>query len=579
MRRFLKAPPHLLLLAGGLIALLALLATLQYRWLGQVSDAERDRMRTSVKARAGELALELDRELTRAFALFQLDPEIRRTRAWDRYASQFDQWQSVSRYPRLIKDVYFFETAESGPSRLERFDRAARTFAASPWPAALEPARERLERDYHEAAAKGGRFIVHRFIWLAPDLPMLVLPSPSISFSSTAPGIDHVQFMGPHAYTLVLLDAEYVRTELLPLLAARYFGGDAGFDYSVTIVDAQDPSRVVFRSADSPAVTADAADAVAPMFDVRFEELGALWPGRARAGGAAAEGPQPNSARFTFSIVQQRNGEPGRATTRIGAGPGGPRWRLLVKHRAGSVDAAIARVRVRNLLISSGILLLLAMAVGLVLVSAERARRLANQQMEFVATVSHELRTPLTVIRSAGENLADGVVDDRAQIRRYGSLIAGEGRRLSDMVEQVLEFAGVHAGRRRFETRPTQVGALVDAAVSACAPVIEEGGFTLETTIDADLPMVMADAAALQRAVQNLVVNALKYSGASRWIGLRVVGSAASTTSSPGRVVRITVEDRGLGIDAVDRRHVFEPFYRGRQAHALQIHEIGRAHV
>jgi signal transduction histidine kinase len=310
-------------------------------------------------------------------------------------------------------------------------------------------------------------------------------------------------------------------------------------------------------------MTAESADAAASLFDVRFDELGAVWAGRPAPPGGAAAG-----ARFTLSIVERSSP---RAVARVATGPSAARWQLLVKHRAGSVDAAIGRLRARNLFISSGILLLLAFAVGLVLVSAERARRLASQQMEFVASVSHELRTPLAVIRSAGENLADGVVDDRSQIRRYGALIAGEGRRLTDMVEQVLEFAGVQSGRRRFEPRPTEVTAVLDGALATCAPLVEEGGFELEDAIEAELPMVMADSAALQRAVQNLLTNAMKYSGMSRWVGLRVVTAAGTR----GRVVRISVEDRGLGIDPADRAHVFEPFYRGQQAAALQIHGSG----
>jgi signal transduction histidine kinase len=61
--------------------------------------------------------------------------------------------------------------------------------------------------------------------------------------------------------------------------------------------------------------------------------------------------------------------------------------------------------------------------------------------MEFVAAVSHELRTPLAVIRSAGDNLADGVVHDEQQVKKYGDLVRSEGRRLTEMVEQILEFA------------------------------------------------------------------------------------------------------------------------------------------
>ena len=78
---------------------------------------------------------------------------------------------------------------------------------------------------------------------------------------------------------------------------------------------------------------------------------------------------------------------------------------------------------------------------------------LAQQQMEFVAAVSHELRTPLAVIRSAAENLADGVVDDDAQVRKYGELVRGEGRRLTEMVEQILEFAGIQSGAARLARR------------------------------------------------------------------------------------------------------------------------------
>src|SRR5262249_19880877 len=102
-------------------------------------------------------------------------------------------------------------------------------------------------------------------------------------------------------------------------------------------------------------------------------------------------------------------------------------WQLLVKHRAGSLEAAVMQVRRRNLMLSFGILLLLGVSMFLILLSARRAQRLAKQQMEFVAGVSHELRTPLAVICSAGENLADGVIGDQLQVKRYGELIRSEG--------------------------------------------------------------------------------------------------------------------------------------------------------
>jgi signal transduction histidine kinase len=218
------------------------------------------------------------------------------------------------------------------------------------------------------------------------------------------------------------------------------------------------------------------------------------------------------------------------------------------------------------------VLLLLAVSVATILISTGRAQRLARQQMEFVAGVSHELRTPLAVICSAGDNLADGVIETPRQVEQYGALIRSEGRRLTKMVEQVLEFAGAQAGRKTYELRPIAVVDLIEGALAACQPLIEEGGFQIEKEIEANLPAVMADPSVLERALQNLLSNAMKYAGESRWIGLR-----AEVTANDRRTlqVRITIEDRGPGIDPRDLPHIFEPFYRGQEATAAQIHGSG----
>ena len=107
--------------------------------------------------------------------------------------------------------------------------------------------------------------------------------------------------------------------------------------------------------------------------------------------------------------------------------PGAAAWELVVRHGEGSLEQVVAAYRNRNLAVSFGVLLLLCMSMGMILVSAQRAQRLAKAQMEFVAGVSHELRTPLAVICSAAENLADGVVGAKEQVTRYGTLIRDEG--------------------------------------------------------------------------------------------------------------------------------------------------------
>src|SRR5262249_61362906 len=152
--------------------------------------------------------------------------------------------------------------------------------------------------------------------------------------------------------------------------------------------------------------------------------------------------------------------------------------------------------------------------------ASRRAQRLATQQMEFVAGVSHELRTPLAVICSAAENLADGVIDSRDQIKRYGGLIRDEGRRLTGMVEQVLEFAGAQSGQKNYELRTTELSQVIEDAITACRLQLAGGDFEIERKIASHLPTVKADAAALSRAIQNLLSNAMKYGGDSRMAGV-----------------------------------------------------------
>ncbi len=299
-------------------------------------------------------------------------------------------------------------------------------------------------------------------------------------------------------------------------------------------------------------------------------------------------------------MIERRDMTGGSRTTVRGRAfnPFEGRWSLVATHRAGSLEAAVASVRTRNLMLSSSILLLLTLVVGLIVVSARRAQELARQQMEFVAAVSHELRTPVSVIGVAAGNLADGVVEDPQRVRKYGETIQGEARRLGETVERVLQLAGIAAGRAAAAPTTVHPSDLVMQSIAACQPEIEAAGATVETDIQDDLPLVQGDVAALRSAIQNLVSNAVKYGGDARWLRVRVSGDpkgsppqsvfglrhprVASTIVFRGgnpsglpSAVAFTVEDRGLGIPEAERSHIFEPFYRGHEAVARQIHGSG----
>src|SRR4051812_41750826 len=114
-------------IAGGLLGLIALLATLQYRWLGQISGAERDRMKATLNTRATGYAQDVDRELTRAFLLFQLDAMQHDDGVVAGLTTRYDRWQATARFPRMIKDIYLVSSKDGeGWSPLQRLNGTTR---------------------------------------------------------------------------------------------------------------------------------------------------------------------------------------------------------------------------------------------------------------------------------------------------------------------------------------------------------------------------------------------------------------------------------------------------------------------
>ena len=340
-----------------------------------------------------------------------------------------------------------------------------------------------------------------------------------------------------NGYTVAVLDRGYLEKDLLPQLVERHFRlsqdpsvyvGIYGPGIAFSAPGGQVPAAL--RTA--PDVTDD------DMFEIRFFEFRRFVTDR-RLEPPPARRP---SAGTTAPATGQRAARPRRpAAEHRDRRPRGPRQRVPRPRRSGRAGrsgrprgtrrrAALERARAAPRRLARHRRVARAPAQparqlrragaarrehGAACWSPTgRARRLAAQQMEFVAGVSHELRTPLAVIRSAAENLADGVVADPKQVKRYGDVIAGEGRRLTDMVEQVMEFAGFESGRATLDVRPADLGGIIEEALRGADPLVREHhAHDRAARHGRAAGGAGRSVARSSRSLQNLIVNALKYGG------------------------------------------------------------------
>lgn len=195
------------------------------------------------------------------------------------------------------------------------------------------------------------------------------------------------------------------------------------------------------------------------------------------------------------------------------------------------------------------------------------------EPIEIVARVMHELRTPITAILSAGENIRDGLHVDKDSLREEGTIIITQAMRLRHLGDQILLYASTGGARPRREMRALTAEEVLDNAVNHVFVLLQQGQYTLERKIQPELPALYGDLSLLSQCLENLIANAIKYSGQSRWVGVSAqVGEASGAAQEE---IHIRVHDCGIGIGSEDLPHVFEPFYRSSRPAVSRIHGNG----
>jgi signal transduction histidine kinase len=559
---------------GLLTCVLIALAVLQYRWSRQVSEAASTRMQTSLQNSMMNFRLDLAREL--ATMCLELQGDNARSVDARGLSQKVKEWQRTSSLGGLILNVYEWKRSEGIDSPLLRLSTSQSRFEImEEWPAEFDAVRELLISTSSTAGGQRSRALAAQnakkpdsardeFIMGAVDqsIPMLVVPATRSSES---------------IWLLIELDRVVLRDRLFPQLSDRYFGDSRSSDYEVAVVaSGAEPPQILFSSGAGFGEDAQMRiDATLNLFGPPSVRTGSTQPAdsvqsagqysRPLESGLPAAATNMGFYKIRFDPIHIAGNAGGNS------GRNSRDWQIVAKHRSGSVAAAVARLRYRDLKISFGVLLVLASSVALILFNSQRARRLAMLQMDFVAGVSHELRTPVAAILSISENIVDGIVENEEQLLRYGGMIQNQARLLHHLVEQVLRFAALQRRTTSYTIRELNIPDVVDEVLENMATLIAASGFTVERNIEQDLPPVSADFGVLSQCLQNLITNAIKYGGQSKWIGIRATMSKRGTPA----LVDLVVEDHGIGIEHEELKHIFEPFYRSPKVMESPVHGTG----
>ncbi|HSP33160.1 MAG TPA: HAMP domain-containing sensor histidine kinase [Thermoanaerobaculia bacterium] len=215
-----------------------------------------------------------------------------------------------------------------------------------------------------------------------------------------------------------------------------------------------------------------------------------------------------------------------------------------------------------NMLWTGGVSLMLFGAIALTVQSVARHMKLSQMKSDFVSNVSHELRTPLASIRVFGEYMRLGRVTRQEKIVEYGEYIEAESRRLTQLINNILDFSRIESSQKTYKFVETEINEFVEETVdSFVAPRLCSGGLQpadVALKRDATPVVVAIDRDAIAQVLLNLLDNAVKFSAERKQIEVRIEPAIAS--------VRIAVRDRGIGIAPGEQKKIFDKFYRAGSA-------------
>ncbi len=325
----------------------------------------------------------------------------------------------------------------------------------------------------------------------------------------------------------------------------------------------REPARtLVFRQRLDGGVIGFAVDA--PMLEVAAGQ---------EPGDLVARGAHPRVVAAGASLAPAL-----RRIAQVPIGEGLPHLSLVIVNPLAEPDPRDEVIRERSrrhVIYTSALAVALALGLLVLIRGAARARELAQLKSDFVSTVSHELKTPLTSIRMFAEMLEQGVAQgDAAKMARYHGVIVQESQRLGLLIANLLDYAQIEKGTRRYTSSRQELGALAQLAVTTFETLRDpervaarRNAIAVEVSSEAMRAELEVDRDVVVQAVLNLLANAAKYGGADQPIAVTVGADAVAGW--------IAVTDHGPGIPAAEQARIFREFYRSPEAYRSGVEGTG----
>ncbi len=258
-------------------------------------------------------------------------------------------------------------------------------------------------------------------------------------------------------------------------------------------------------------------------------------------------------------ILSQSGGSPlterDKPDVSVSLAPHLPHWQVVVFFTGGpGTDASPSSFWVLSSLLLGIFIVAILSGGGLLTWQALRNLKDARQKTSFVSNVSHELKTPLTSIMMYAELLMEGRVASPAKKDHYLKVIVDESRRLTRLVNNVLDFSRLEQGRKTYNHRRLDLGCYLEGMLELHRVRLQEASMAIDLQAEPELFFADIDRDTLDQVMMNLIDNAIKYADTGAYIGIRL--------GTEKGIHRIRVEDHGSGVPAEFTDRLFEKFQR-----------------